>query len=513
MIGIYSDSVDADLINIIYGAFIRSFTPSQITLFDNLNDFDTFDILLFIDPNESSLSHLINKNKIKRKKIIIFGSLPKSFYSNYKYKELNLDLDQIYNYTPPAKSGSFSESKANIEFHNNPLINNNELFNHSFERYDFVDEWNNLNYGFISNKKPWNICQSLISLPEDTVASIVYDNQRISFITVHDNNDSSIIWINRSVGLVDSHEWHIIEEFVSNYRSDTLNCLPYVSEIPFGYDSLNTMRFDCDESLTSLDYISKFYHYENIPFSIAVPSHLFELDNNQNINKNKFATILSHSHTHPKNWGGNYEESYNQAYQSKKILENFFNTKIEYAVSPFHQSPDYSLKALKDAGYKGCVGGISTSEKKTCIARGGTLVFKDFNILFDSQQVMLHGDCILDERDKLKIYKNSFDLSFSCNKLFGYLDHPFSSRYNYGWDNEDARLKYHKELIHYIKSKSKKPKFVSEEEAFNLLANKDNIVFTKDKNQMNVSSSLNKNDQSPTIHYKGKLFSIGTFHL
>ena len=122
----------------------------------------------------------------------------------------------------------------------------------------------------------------------------------------------------------------------------------------------------------------------------------------------------------------------------------------EYAVSPFHQTPPYALHALADAGYCGCIGGLIRNDPEFVMARGGELAGMPRGFVGHSQQCMLHGDCMLNNRDPLAIYKEAFEQAKSGHIFFGYLDHPISQRYAYGWENEERRVTIHKEFIHHI---------------------------------------------------------------
>ena len=53
------------------------------------------------------------------------------------------------------------------------------------------------------------------------------------------------------------------------------------------------------------------------------------------------------------------------------------------------------------------------------------------------------------------------------NYIFTYLDHPFSDRYKYDWQNEIARSKVHESLINEIEDSG--IKMVNESELLNFL--------------------------------------------
>ena len=111
---------------------------------------------------------------------------------------------------------------------------------------------------------------------------------------------------------------------------------------------------------------------------------------------------------------------------------------------------------------------------------------------------MLHGDCLLEGSDPLQISKKSYELAKDSKAIFGYLDHPFSKRYTYGWNDETERTLAHRDLILYIKSSAKQPLFLSEEKALDFLLFKLNkiseheiILHTNMKNNSDNMHALN----------------------
>jgi hypothetical protein len=142
---------------------------------------------------------------------------------------------------------------------------------------------------------------------------------------------------------------------------------------------------------------------------------------------------------------------------------------VRYAVSPFHQTPHYALAGLADAGYAGCIGGIIRNDPEFLLARGGVLADMPRGFIGHSQQCMLHGDCMLAEGDPLAVFKAAFELAYETKTLFGYLDHPFSERYQYGWRTEAERIAAHEAFVSFIRSRAGRPLFVNEEVAMDFL--------------------------------------------
>src|SRR5690606_34287330 len=79
-------------------------------------------------------------------------------------------------------------------------------------------------------------------------------------------------------------------------------------------------------------------------------------------------TLLSHTATHAPNWGGSYEAAYREGRESRQKIAAVIWEYVPYAVSPFHQSPQYALEALCDVGYSGCIGGIIRNDPEFLLA-------------------------------------------------------------------------------------------------------------------------------------------------
>ncbi|EON11202.1 polysaccharide deacetylase [Pandoraea sp. SD6-2] len=155
-------------------------------------------------------------------------------------------------------------------------------------------------------------------------------------------------------------------------------------------------------------------------------------------------------------------------------------------MSPFHQNPAYALEALSDAGYEGCVGGIIRNDPEFLIARGGMLANMPSGFIGHSQQTMFHGDCLLADGDPLETFKRAFDIAYQSKTLFGYLDHPFSKRYQYGWSTEAERIDAHEQLIAYISARASKPLFMNEDVALDFLLAKSKTNVTEDEGKFRV---------------------------
>lgn len=513
MIAIVQQKLNNKALDLIFMALVRSVSRNQVSF---LNETDIgqqgIDIYVLVNPSESVLNKTLSLGNIK---VIIFGRLPESFISERNISHLESDnFTSDCTRSPLAETYSYSESKGYVEYTNLASTLFDFSMKRALERFDFTDEWNNLGYGRIRfDDSIWSISDLLVLPSENSLSDIkVHDTVVATYAGIFDDKNVSICWFNREVGPVDSPDWHLVEKFIASHRSEHLPCAPVLLEVPQGYDSAVTMRLDCDEDIESCRTLWDAYKHMDIPFSIAIhTTNLADAKHHsivKEMHKNDVA-ILSHTATHAPNWGGSYESALFEARESAAKIKELINEDVKYAVSPFHQAPEYALRALSDSGYRGCIGGIIRNDPEFLIHCGGNVDGQTGAFIGHSQQVMLHGDCILKEGDPLRVYKDSFKLSQNTFTLFGYLDHPFSERYSYGWGSEEQRLSVHRELITYIKSESENVLFLSENDALDFIYDKSflnadilngNVVLAYEEDYISLLSYL------PKILYKNKIF-------
>jgi hypothetical protein len=327
-------------------------------------------------------------------------------------------------------------------------------------RYDFTNEWNNLSYGRILLD---GSCWSVACVAKCTSATEIAwledgAGQAIStYASLADSKNGAVLWINRTVGMVDSLEWRIIEDFFGNYRSDDLLCLAYISEIPYGYRGAVTVRLDCDQAVASARPLFNLYRSMKLPLSLALLTGLPIKAHDRDLIHDVVrcgGSLLSHSVSHLQRWGQNYDTALNEAHNSRRWIEDNFPhaSPVRYAVSPFHQNPLYAVEALAHAGYKGFVGGTIHNDPEFLIGRAGRVPFVNHAIVSHTQQCMLHGDCFHRYGNSIDPYRQSFENHVNSGAMFGYLDHPFSDQYQYGWNSEQERLEVHESLVRHIQS-------------------------------------------------------------
>ena len=475
-------------------------------------------IAVAIQPDESTGHQLWSWLNKKPRKLIVFGALPVSLHS-----QLDVQLKgwpasaEDWSKSKPAPSGNFAESSGSIQYRENASIFDASHWERSLERFDFTDEWNNLAYGAIrADQSIWAIQQPLRVSAKHTLADLVINGEtQFTYAAIFTAGDSSVLWFNRPVGPIDSFEWRLIEQYLSNWQSEYQPCCPVISEIPWGYDSAITMRLDCDEDITSARPLWLAYREMEVPLSLAI--HTANLNDNTHQAflteyTQKGGVLLSHTASHAPNWGGSYKAAYEEGRESFDLIYKSTGISAHYAVSPFHQSPPYALEGLCDAGYLGCIGGIIRNDPEFLLARGGELVGLPRGFIGHSQQTMLHGDCLLEEGDPLRIFKAAYDRARETRTLFGYLDHPFSERYQYGWKDEGQRIEAHQQFVRHIQLRASKPLFFDENQAMNFLRAKATIEITKDGDKFCCKSAKTTDRIGYGVEYKGQTqqLKIGT---
>ena len=493
-----------DLLSIIQSSF------SKCKILEILDKEYSDFIGIFISPN-NEMGKFIKKQLLKKNsKIILFGKIPHNLLDLVEGKEIyNSDYKKDSG-IQPAQPNKTSMSKLHIHYNQFKDLDISGIFDRPLKRFDYEDEWNNLGFDFINREEIANYsfnCDNYLSL-----ASLLFDEQKIGdFSGIFDFKESSLLWVGSETSYFRSNEWSIVEKYFSNYKENIYPCHPYISQIPYDYQSMVTMRLDCDESIINSEPLRKLYSSFNIPFSLAITTKLLSQTNESDYLKDvsyQGVDILSHSDSHAEHWGGSLDNACRELSISKLKLEKLLNKTISYAVSPFHHTPDYIFEALSKSGYKGCVGGTVKYYQNNICARGITINPTD--VTFHCQQVMLHGDCMLEDDDPLRVYKQSFTKALHSESIFGYLDHPFSSRYQYGWQSEEQRLEKHSEFINYINKKCHKILWSNETNALDYISWLNKIDISEDEYNYIIEPPKLEATKHAAINYKNKKYPLGT---
>lgn len=476
-----------------------------ITLNNSCNN-----IYCFISPSQNEeklVKEIVNK---KKSKILIFGKISDELagFIGLRLNKNVLELNDI-NFD---HNNIEDNSNLYIEYKNHFLTKRNSLKKRYFYRFDFTDEWNNLGYGAITtNNDLYSISNSVENIDSEIIANIFDNGEKKSvFISLKDFNNASILFVNREVGLIDGLDWCIVEDFLSKYRKDELDCLPLVYDIPNGCEALVSARLDCDQSVINTKPLVELYKKYNIDLSLAIAVGI-NINDKEIEYLNSFfdngGAILSHSKNHYEFWGENYEIAFNEAKESKEWLEqNIKNIKsLKYAVSPFHSNKPYSMQALKDAGYDGVISGIIHNDPEYLVSTSGIVPFVKGDLVTHSQQCMLHGDCYHRRNNSIEIYKESFKNHYNSKKIFGYLDHPFG-KYDYGWNSEKERLEVHREFIEYINS-FEGVKWATAVEMLQFVYDKSTVKINIDENDnITLYRESYKSPEQIVVEYKGNIY-------
>jgi hypothetical protein len=486
---------------VVVRAFQRSFTRGQVRLVEDIAELSrTPAIVVVIAPGEGDAGWLEALLR-QPSKIVIFGAVGPRVA-----KLAGIVVGPVDESTVPtadcesAPTCGLTESAASVVYARFGLGMASPLQRRHFCRFDFANEWNNLGYGRTSfGDGAWSIGVTARLLDATSVGALALGDTLTgtSIATVRDLPMSSLLWFARRVGPVDGPDWTVVERFIADYRATGLPCRPCLRDIPHGVSTAVTMRLDCDEDIASSRPLFELYRSRGLPLSVAIktdqpdtPEHLALLGDLRDFG----GSIMSHSVTHAPNWGGSAEAAEREARDSKAWLESrVAGLNVRYAVSPFHQNPTYVPQALARAGFDGFIGGIIANDPEYLMARGGAAPFSPPGFISHSQACMLHGDCLLAEGDPIRIYKEAFRQAKASGQFFGYLDHPFSPRYAYGWASEPERVAVHAAFLDFIEAEctSEPMLFLNEETCLDFMRGKDatEIVFDAARDTFAVSQT------------------------
>lgn len=458
----------------------------------------------------------------KARKVIWFGQLPPFSFPLGVRPERGLPslagADACPACTP---ADHHTESAGRVVYAAHPLTEGvaAPLRTRPFTRFDFTDEWNNLGFGRIrTDGSIWSIHDGCV--PDDSAVELagLYLQQGQepryagSYLTLLDTPERSCLWCARPVGPLDSTEWTIIERFISDWRADDMPCLPSLCSTPAGYAAIATMRLDCDEDISSARDVFEWYRAEGIPFSLAVktclpmtPAHLEML---RDVDASG-GTLLSHSHTHPADWGGTFEAAKQEAETSRQwFRDNLPEAPVpDLAVSPFHTNPPCALQGIEAAGFTGVVSGIIHNDPEYLLGRAGIAPLTR-QLATISQQSMLHGDCFAQQQESVDVHVQALDIQRAARGIFGYLDHPFSERYAYGWSSKAQRLAAHAALVEAIRARTD-VLFWSQRQCFDFLRMLLHISLEVDEcNHVRASGLPSTLPFRPECRFQGKTITL-----
>jgi hypothetical protein len=478
---------------IISRAMARSFSLGQIqTWFRDWPDLAPRSIVLAVSPGDDR-SDYFRALADRGAKLIFLGSLGPAIaeLAGIALSPASAEMAAAAA-CAPALPNTSSESLAVIRYVDHGLGATSPLRQRRLCHFDFADEWNNLGYGRIGiGSDPWSIGITAQALSAVVVAELDCGGTAAggAVATLRDLPSSAVLWHARPVGPVDGQDWQIIEAFVSHYRHAGLPCRPHLRDVPHGFGAAVTMRLDCDEDIASARPLFDLYRERGLPLSLAIKTAQPERPEHFALLRDLRAaggSILSHSVSHAPRWGGTAEAAEAEARDSKAWLDSKIEgLSVRYAVSPFHQNPTYVPEALARAGYDGFIGGIIANDPEYLMARGGEVPYGPAGFVSHSQSCMLHGDCMQAEGDRLRIFKHAFHVARAGSQFFGFLDHPFSERYTYGWLSEADRLAAHTDFLSSIADECEQAGetllFVNEETCLDFMRDKANALIAFDE--------------------------------
>lgn len=521
MIHIVGDQKDRETTEIVARAFERSFSRGQVRETGSCIDVAACSaIVVAINPDEDAAEPL--RRVVKNGgKVILLGSLgaAMSDLAGVDVVPVGADLAPMAD-SEAAPVGEMRGSRAVLQYSDTGLGRASPLRRRYFCRYDFLNEWNNLGYGRIGfGRDRWSIAQvaegfdtSVAEVEIDGVSSIG------AAVTIRDLPHGSVLWFARPVGAVDGQDWAVVEDFVSSYRAGELPCRPCLKGIPHGYGAAVSMRLDCDEDVASARPLFELYCSRHRPISLAVVTGRLQGRDDIALISDVLeagGAVLSHSVTHSPQWGGSAEAAEREARDSKVRLETLFpDVSIRYAVSPFHQNPPYVPGVLARAGYDGFICGSIANDPAYLMSRAGVPPFSPSGIVSHSQSCMLHGDCLLTgSNDPLSVFKEAFRLARVSREFFGYLDHPFSERYAYGWHSEKARLDVHAAYLSYLEAQCDPEPllFVNEVSCMRFIKEKSAVLIDYDEGSQSYAISQAEAAGFPlSIGHRGEIRRAGS---
>jgi hypothetical protein len=410
-------------------------------------------------------------------------------------------------------STPFDVSPAAVRYlHAHPLASASPYRCRPLCRYDFADEWNNLGYGRIGiGASLWSIAVGAPQAGATPLAMVEAPEANTTvFAAVHDRPNGSALWFNRPVGPVDSLEWRIVEAFFDEHRAGELPCLASLAEVPAGYRAAVCARLDCDEAVASAAELFELYRSSGLPLSLALLTGQSLERADLSFMRQVIASggsVVSHSVRHEPNWGGSYERASQEARESRTWIEGQLPeaAPVRYAVSPFHQNPEYAVRALADCGYEGFIGGSIACDPEFLVGRAGRAPLVDPPIMSLSAQCMLHGDCFHRQGNSIDIYRQSFAAHVAAGGIFGYLDHPFSPRYQYGWQSEGERIAAHRDLIEHIGCEPD-VWWTSIEQVFEFLSARDRTTVSSAGGRLSVEYAPPASGVRLAVRWKGRQF-------
>lgn len=471
-------------------------------------------IVVVVAPPPAWDALLCQLHAVAGVKLVVFGAVPAGLAQRLGITDQRPLSAEDIQAAQCAPAATHQEAASALEVVYTPALAGliSPIARRPFLRYDFTDEWNNLGYGAIRADDGLWACAGIAQLPAGNCLARI-DNAGVpvgAYAGLWDTDTASTLWFNRAVGPVDSAEWQVVEQFLAHHRHAELPCQPVLVEVPYGYAAAVTMRLDCDEDIESARPLWQAYQSMGVPLSLALHAKVLADPAQHQLPKDVLAhggAVLSHTATHAPDWGGSYDAACAEGQQSAQAVRDAIGHQVRYAVSPFHQTPNYARAALADVGYEGCIGGIIRNDPDFLMARAGTPPGSAQGFIGHSQQCMLHGDCLLAQGDPLRIFKQAFDIARASGTFFGYLDHPFSERYSYGWQDEPQRIEMHRQFVAHIQQQPD-ILWANEDDALDFLSTRSGVRVSTEGNAIRLQAPASRSGWQIAAAYAGQVQPI-----
>lgn len=107
-------------------------------------------------------------------------------------------------------------------------------------------------------------------------------------------------------------------------------------------------------------------------------------------------------------------------------------------------------------------------------------------------------------------YKRAFDAALATSAIFGFLDHPFSPRYSYGWLDEAQRLQAHAAFLDYIQASAQPAGgvwFVNEDQCLDLVRRRMACALNVEEGLVRLTDPLAGDGPPLAVRWRGKTLS------
>jgi len=256
-IAVFASEKSSHAASIVTASLIRSFSHAQICQLTSLENLSSqIKAIVIINPGEAEFKQVQDRLD-SGLKLILLGALEDCWAALLGVQIVDFPLaDAAGDTVVEDVTGHYSHSLWGIRYCQHELTNQVPYQIRYLSRYDFTDEWNNHGYGrvLLHEDDEYAISQCVQCAADGQELSWIENEtgDRISAYCVQRDEEAlSLLWCNRAVGLVDSLEWTILENYLGNYRSGELFCFPYLMEVPAGFTGVCTMRLDCDQAVAS----------------------------------------------------------------------------------------------------------------------------------------------------------------------------------------------------------------------------------------------------------------------